>query len=250
VSLRSEIGWRQLCKPELQPCAWSSNLSDLEKLRMKKSPNPIDRHVGSRVRMRRILVGMSQEKLGEALGLTFQQVQKYEKGTNRIGASRLQAIGSHLGVPVEYFFEGAPQLEALVGGFSETHDTSYVSDFLSTAEGVQLNKAFTRIKDAKIRRKLVELMSAIAGDEDEAGDDLSLLTPAGVLPLLLDDRPDEEPEEPEEPEDPIDGSLAPARLASDEMAQDEVAPVGVAQDGVAPAGVAQHGLAPNERAEG
>ncbi len=75
----------------------------------KKIPNPIDRHVGSRVRMRRMLIGMSQEKLGESLGLTFQQVQKYEKGTNRIGASRLQQIAMVLGVPVEFFFDGAPQ---------------------------------------------------------------------------------------------------------------------------------------------
>ena len=75
---------------------------------VKKAPNPIDKHVGARVRMRRILIGMSQEKLGDALSLTFQQVQKYEKGTNRIGASRLQQIGGILGVPVEFFFDGAP----------------------------------------------------------------------------------------------------------------------------------------------
>ena len=75
---------------------------------MKKVPNPIDRHVGSRVRMRRILLGMSQEKLGEALGLTFQQVQKYEKGTNRISASRLQQFSSILQVPISFFFEGLP----------------------------------------------------------------------------------------------------------------------------------------------
>jgi transcriptional regulator with XRE-family HTH domain len=75
---------------------------------MKKSPNPIDKHVGSRVRMRRMMLAMSQEKLGDALGLTFQQVQKYEKGTNRIGASRLQAIANILQVPVSFFFEGAP----------------------------------------------------------------------------------------------------------------------------------------------
>ena len=75
---------------------------------IKKAPNPIDKHVGSRVRMRRMMVGMSQEKLGDALGLTFQQVQKYEKGTNRIGASRLQQISIILQVPVSFFFEGAP----------------------------------------------------------------------------------------------------------------------------------------------
>lgn len=133
----------------------------------KKIPNPIDRHVGSRVRMRRVLVGMSQEKLGEALSLTFQQVQKYEKGTNRIGASRLQQISRILGVPVEYFFEGAPQSQDRVAanGFGEVNDTTYVADFLATNEGVQLNKAFVRIKDPKLRRKVVELVSAMAGDE-------------------------------------------------------------------------------------
>src|SRR5512138_763189 len=103
-----------------------------------KAPNPVDKYVGSRVRMRRILVGMSQEKLGEALGLTFQQVQKYEKGTNRIGASRLQHIARHLGVPVEYFFEGAPQVEPRQDGFHEAPDTNYVADFLTTSDGVQL----------------------------------------------------------------------------------------------------------------
>ena len=76
----------------------------------KKAPNPIDKHVGSRVRMRRMMLSMSQEKLGDALGLTFQQVQKYEKGTNRIGASRLQQISHILQVPVAFFFEGAPNL--------------------------------------------------------------------------------------------------------------------------------------------
>lgn len=133
----------------------------------KKIPNPIDRHVGSRVRMRRVLVGMSQEKLGEALALTFQQVQKYEKGTNRIGASRLQQISRILGVPIEYFFEGAPQApdRQASNGFQEVGDTSYVADFLATNEGVQLNKAFVRIKDPKLRRKVVELVSAMAGDE-------------------------------------------------------------------------------------
>src|SRR5436853_4963170 len=75
---------------------------------VKKAPNPIDKHVGSRVRMRRMMLGMSQEKLGDALGLTFQQVQKYEKGTNRIGASRLQQISLILQVPISFFFEGAP----------------------------------------------------------------------------------------------------------------------------------------------
>jgi len=120
------------------------------------------------VRMRRMMLGMSQEKLGERLGLTFQQVQKYEKGTNRIGASRLQQIGTILSVPVSFFFDGAPTGEPLPeGGFAEASGASYVADFLSTSEGLSLNQAFIRIKDAKVRRKIVDLVNAVAGSEDE-----------------------------------------------------------------------------------
>lgn len=123
--------------------------------------------------MRRILLGMSQEKLGEALSLTFQQVQKYEKGTNRIGASRLQQIAKTLNVPPAYFFDGAPSFDA--GGDSVVHSaaaeagSAYVVDFLSTTEGLNLNRAFTRIKDPKVRRRVVDLVNAIAG-EDEVSD--------------------------------------------------------------------------------
>src|SRR5580765_8372499 len=118
---------------------------------VKKIPNPVDQHVGSRVRIRRVLVGMSQEKLGEALGLTFQQVQKYEKGTNRIGASRLQQIASILGVTVSFFFEGLPaEGTAHAAGHAGDDDTIHVIEFLSTTEGLQLNKAFARIKDPKV----------------------------------------------------------------------------------------------------
>ncbi len=133
---------------------------------LKKIPNPIDKHVGARVRMRRMLAGVSQEKLGEALGLTFQQVQKYEKGTNRISASRLQNIAKILGVPVSFFFEGAPLGESLIGGMGEASSPSYVADFLSTSEGVQLNKAFIRITDAKVRRKVIDLVEALATDTE------------------------------------------------------------------------------------
>ena len=136
---------------------------------IKKIPNPIDKHVGSRVRMRRMMLGMSQEKLGERLGLTFQQVQKYEKGTNRIGASRLQQISAILSVPVSFFFEGAPSGEpAPEGGFRENQAASYVADFLSTSEGLALNRAFIRIRDTKVRRKIVDLVRAVAGEEDTA----------------------------------------------------------------------------------
>jgi len=133
----------------------------------KKAPNPIDRHVGSRVRMRRVLIGMSQEKLGEALGLTFQQVKKYEKGTNRIGASRLHQIGGALGVPIDYFYDGAPALEGGgdAPGLAEPASPPYVADFMSTTEGLQLMKAFVRITDGRVRRRLVDLAAALAGDE-------------------------------------------------------------------------------------
>jgi transcriptional regulator with XRE-family HTH domain len=132
----------------------------------KKTPNPIDKHVGSRVRMRRMMVGMSQEKLGDALGLTFQQVQKYEKGTNRIGASRLQQISHILQVPVAFFFEGAPHVP---GGTEENFNgapsPAYVSDFLATSDGLALTKSFMRIKDQKLRRRIVDLVEQIAGEE-------------------------------------------------------------------------------------
>jgi transcriptional regulator with XRE-family HTH domain len=128
---------------------------------IKKTPNPIDRHVGSRVRMRRMMISMSQEKLGERLGITFQQVQKYEKGTNRIGASRLQQISTILGVPVSFFFEGAPGGEAADAGFSESGNPAYVSDFMATAEGLALAKAFMKVPDPKVRRRIVDLVEAM-----------------------------------------------------------------------------------------
>jgi transcriptional regulator with XRE-family HTH domain len=133
----------------------------------KKKPNPIDIHVGSRIRLRRNMLGMSQEKLGENLGITFQQVQKYEKGTNRVGASRLQAIASILEVPVSFFFEDAPgQAPGQVKGLAEDSSTSYVVDFISSAEGLQLNRAFVRITDPKLRRKIIELVKTLGHDEE------------------------------------------------------------------------------------
>ena len=131
----------------------------------KKVPNPIDKHVGSRVRMRRMMLGMSQEKLGDALDLTFQQVQKYEKGTNRIGASRLQHISHILQVPVAFLFEGAPHLPGQAQGSGEVPSPAYVSDFLSSTDGLALVKAFTKIKEAKLRRRVVQLVEEIAGED-------------------------------------------------------------------------------------
>lgn len=131
-----------------------------------KAPNPTDRHVGSRVRMRRMMLSMSQEKLGDALGLTFQQVQKYEKGTNRIGASRLQQISNILQVPVAFFFEGAPNNAAGADGMGESPSPAYVADFLATSDGLALTKAFMRIKDPKLRRRIVDLVRQMAGESD------------------------------------------------------------------------------------
>ena len=131
----------------------------------KKAPNPIDRHVGSRVRMRRKMLSMSQEKLGDGLSLTFQQVHKYEKGTNRIGASRLQQISNILQVPVTFFFEGAPSVPGALQAKGTTPSPAYVSDFLATSEGLALTKAFTRIKEPKVRRRIVDLVTQIAGED-------------------------------------------------------------------------------------
>jgi transcriptional regulator with XRE-family HTH domain len=130
----------------------------------KKSPNPTDKYVGSRVRMRRLMLEMSQGKLAEKLGLTFQQVQKYEKGTNRIGASRLQHIAQILRVPVSFFFEGVPGAgKQAESGASKGPD--FVSEFLATSDGLALTKAFTAIKDPKLRRRVVDLVEEIADDQ-------------------------------------------------------------------------------------
>lgn len=130
----------------------------------KKQSNPTDIHVGSRVRLRRMMIGMSQEKLGESLGITFQQVQKYEKGMNRIGASRLQNIASSLNVPISYFFEGSPDSDQCASSEGEGSATQVV-EFLSTAEGLQLNKAFSKVTNPKIRRRIVDLVASIADAE-------------------------------------------------------------------------------------
>jgi transcriptional regulator with XRE-family HTH domain len=133
---------------------------------VKKAPNPIDKHVGSRVRMRRMMLGMSQEKLGDALGLTFQQVQKYEKGTNRIGASRLQQISLILQVPVAFFFEGSPPPPGKAYGMSEAASPEYVTSFLASSDGLKLVKAFTRVPSAALRRRIVDLVEEMAGGEE------------------------------------------------------------------------------------
>lgn len=138
-----------------------------------KKPDPIDVHVGSRLRFRRMSIKLSQEALGKQLGLTFQQVQKYEKGANRIGASRLMRLSRILDVPISYFFEELPggileekRYDPKIRGFREEKDDSYVMEFLRSPEGLQLNRAFAKIKDASTRRKIVELVKTLAGDGD------------------------------------------------------------------------------------
>ncbi|HET7157087.1 MAG TPA: helix-turn-helix transcriptional regulator [Hyphomicrobiaceae bacterium] len=148
-----------------RPTGIAENLIGDEK--SSRRPNPIDIHVGSRVRFRRMLLGMSQEKLGEKLGLTFQQVQKYEKGINRIGASRLFDLAQVLGVSVQFFYEEAPASEPKQGTpdvFAEQPDEHSIVAFLRSRDGLELNKAFVRISDVKARRAIVELVRSLAND--------------------------------------------------------------------------------------
>jgi transcriptional regulator with XRE-family HTH domain len=135
-----------------------------------RRPNPIDVHVGSRVRFRRMLLGMSQEKLGEKLGLTFQQIQKYEKGINRIGASRLFDLAQVLGVSVQFFYEEAPAgtgdgSQLMPAGFGEKPAQGSIVEFLRSRDGLELNKAFVRISDAKARKAIVDLVRSLANDD-------------------------------------------------------------------------------------
>jgi transcriptional regulator with XRE-family HTH domain len=128
----------------------------------KKQANPIDAQVGNRVRLRRMLVGMSQERLGELLGLTFQQVQKYEKGVNRIGAGRLFEVSRILGVTIEYFYEGVNSQLTGNAGFTEGASSPPVMEFVSSGEGLQLSLAFMKIKDPKLRKRVLELVKQMA----------------------------------------------------------------------------------------
>jgi transcriptional regulator with XRE-family HTH domain len=133
--------------------------------RGSRRANPVDVHVGARVRLRRMLLGMSQEKLGEHLGLTFQQIQKYEKGINRIGASRLFDLSQVLSVPVQFFYEELPVGQtASAAGFAERPAENYAVEFLGSREGLELNKAFARITDPRVRRSIVDLVRAFAGE--------------------------------------------------------------------------------------
>ena len=129
----------------------------------KKQANPIDIQVGNRVRIRRMLIGMSQERLGDLLGLTFQQVQKYEKGVNRIGAGRLFEVSRILNVPIDFFYEGVNTQP----GAGEPESAPPVMEFVSSGEGLQLSLAFMKIKDAKVRKRMLDLVKSLAEEEEQ-----------------------------------------------------------------------------------
>jgi transcriptional regulator with XRE-family HTH domain len=134
-----------------------------------RTPSPIDVHVGNRIRLRRMLIGMSQEALGENLGLTFQQVQKYEKGINRISASRLFRIANVLGASVQFFFK---EMTSSIDADEPVHEVdageSAILEFLRTRDGVELNTAFLRISDMRSRRAILELVRSLGGTIDNA----------------------------------------------------------------------------------
>lgn len=130
---------------------------------MTSKPDPVDVHVGSRVRLRRTLLGMSQEKLGDALGLTFQQIQKYERGANRIGSSRLFKISQILEVPVSFFFDDMPdQVVDQNRGLSDGPAEPFEADQLSKRETLELVRAYYRVNDPKVRKRIFELVKSVA----------------------------------------------------------------------------------------
>ncbi len=131
-----------------------------------RSPNPVDLHVGGRIRMRRRLLGVSQEKLAEALGLTFQQIQKYERGANRVSASKLYEIARTLQAPIAYFFEGLTDPSALEPSDAVSSE-QIVNDFLMTGEGLELAAAFPRVRRGPVRRRILDLIRALTDDPEE-----------------------------------------------------------------------------------
>ncbi|MBL1431137.1 MAG: helix-turn-helix transcriptional regulator [Robiginitomaculum sp.] len=131
-----------------------------------KNPNPVDIYVGSRVRLQRLIKQMSQDKLGAALGVTFQQVQKYERGANRVSASRLWGMAEVLDVPIEFFFDGIKNKENAIG-LADGEETPMVYDFINSADGAQLASAYSRITDPKVRRQVLQLVRTLSDVENE-----------------------------------------------------------------------------------
>ena len=138
--------------------------------RKTDKPNPIDVHVGSRIRLRRNMLALSQEKLGEAIGLTFQQVQKYERGANRVGASRLHELSRVLDVPVSFFFDDTDPVRApaIPSGFEEEPAEGFDTDPMRRRETLDLVNAFYQIEDAALRRRLFDLAKALAAGSESS----------------------------------------------------------------------------------
>jgi transcriptional regulator with XRE-family HTH domain len=148
-----------------------------------KAPNAIDIYVGSRVRARRLLLGMSQERLADQIGVTFQQVQKYEKGVNRMGASRLQRIAEVLSTSPSFFFQQENSLPLTLEGLDVRAGADPVTEFLQSKEGLSLNQAFLKITDARLREKIVALVKAMA--QAEEGRDVSIDAPKSDIAVPL-----------------------------------------------------------------
>jgi transcriptional regulator with XRE-family HTH domain len=137
---------------------------------MNNRSNMVDVYVGARLRMRRVMLGLSQGKLGEQLGVTFQQIQKYEKGANRISAARLRQAAQVLDTNIQFFLEGAPTESLSTGAFAVSTTPPFDVTFLSSSEGLQLNRAFIRIRDSKVRRRIVDLVVSLAPPEENIDD--------------------------------------------------------------------------------
>ncbi len=152
----------------------SSN-EDKSNTNQTRKPNPVDVHVGGRIRLRRMMSGLSQEKLGEHMGLTFQQIQKYEKGANRVGASRLFQLAKVLEVPVSYFFDDLETGDSsdMAPGFAESKSQDFVLEFLNSREGLELNRAFVKIQDPQVRRRVIDLIRSMADGEKQLGEEKS-----------------------------------------------------------------------------
>lgn len=131
----------------------------------KEPPHPVDRHVGRRVKLRRMALEISQDTLGKAMGVTFQQIQKYEKGVNRISASKIYELAGQLEVPIQYFFDGYADGSGYGAGFAEAAEGDPFMDLLQSPEGVQLCRYFASIKDPKVKRRVLDLVKSIAETE-------------------------------------------------------------------------------------
>lgn len=130
----------------------------------REGPHPIDQHVGARVKLRRMILGMSQDSLGKSLGLTFQQIQKYEKGVNRIGASRLFELSELLEVPIQFFYDDYGSGDG-PHGFAEPDAAEAFMELVNSPEGVQLCRYFAEISDPKVRKRVLDLVKTIAETE-------------------------------------------------------------------------------------